>query len=76
MRTTVTFDDDTAAAVEQVRRTHGIGVSAAVNELVRRGVAQRAPIRPFVQETSAGYARIDVTNVSEALETLEGPLSG
>lgn len=73
MRTTVTFDEDTAAAVEQLRRERGVGISAAVNELVRRAVTRQARAHPFVQRTSAGHARIDVTDVGEALEILDGP---
>lgn len=73
MRTTITFEPDTAAAVDQVRREQGVGVSAAVNELVRRGLRAREQGQPFVQRTSAGHARLDVTDVAEALELLEGP---
>ncbi|MGH3901573.1 MAG: CopG family transcriptional regulator [Pseudonocardiaceae bacterium] len=73
MRTTVTFDADTAAAVEQLRRERGIGISAAVNELVRRGVTRQERAHRFVQRTSAGHAKIDVTDVGEALEILDGP---
>lgn len=72
MRTTVEFDDDTAAAVEQVRRESGLGVSEAVNELIRRGMLPRPPSAPFRQRTSALGIRIDVSNVAEALEILEG----
>lgn len=72
MRTTITFDDDTAAVVEQFRRERGVGVSAAVNELLRRGAAHREPRPRFVQETSPGGALIDVTCISEALEYAEG----
>lgn len=76
MRTTVTLDDDTAAVVEQLRRERGLGVSAAVNELIRRGL-NRADARPaFEQRTSPGHARIDVTDVAEALDLLEGPAAG
>lgn len=74
MRTTITMDEDVAAAVEQLRRERSLGVSAAVNELVRRGLHRRSePRRRFEQETSAMSARIDVTNVGDALEFLEGP---
>lgn len=73
MRTTVTFEPDAAAAVEALRRERGLGVSAAVNELVRRGALRRADRPRFVQQTSSGGLKIDVTNVAEALELLEGP---
>jgi Arc/MetJ family transcription regulator len=73
MRTTVEFDDDTAAAVEQLRREAGLGVSEAVNQLVRRGLLVR-PERPsFHQATRPLGLKIDVSNVAEALEILDGP---
>jgi hypothetical protein len=76
MRTTVTFDADTAAAVERLRRERGIGLSEAVNELIRRGLAAEASTRPprrFRQRSVPLGLRIDVANVAEAIETLEGP---
>lgn len=78
MRTTVTLADDAAAAVEQLRREAELGMSAAVNELIRRGAAAAtAPERrPFRQRSYAMGQRIDVRNVAEALETLDGPATG
>jgi hypothetical protein len=73
MRTTVEFDDDTAKAIERLRREQGLGISEAVNELIRRGLTA-GPARPtFRQETRALGIRIDVANVAEALEVLGGP---
>lgn len=72
MRTTVTLDDEVAAAVERLRRERGAGVSAAVNELARRGLAaEPRGARRFEQATSALGVRIDVSNVGEALEQLD-----
>ncbi len=73
MRTTITFDDDVAAALERLRREKGLGLSDAVNELVRAGLRVKTPRRMFRQRTSSLGLRIDVSNVAEALETLEGP---
>jgi hypothetical protein len=73
MRTTVEFDDDTAAAVEQLRRDEGLGVSDAVNELIRRGMLPRPKPVPYQQRTERLGIRIDVSNVAEALEVLDGP---
>jgi hypothetical protein len=73
MRTTVVFDDDVAAAVERLRREKGVGLSDAVNELVRAGLSAKAPRRSFRQRSTPLGLRIDVSNVAEALETLEGP---
>lgn len=72
MRTTIEFDDDTARAVEQLRRAEGMGVSEAVNELIRRGLLPREEQRVFEQRTHPLGAKIDVSNVAEALEVLEG----
>jgi hypothetical protein len=73
MRTTVEFDDDTAAAIEELRRTEHLGVSEAVNELIRRGLLPRPRRTPFRQTTRHLGLKIDVSNVAEALDVLEGP---
>ncbi len=73
MRTTIQFDDDTAAAMLRFRRETGMGVSEAVNHLVRRGLTDRPRGVPFRQRTHPMGLRIDVSNVAEALERLEGP---
>ncbi len=72
MRTTVDLDDDTARALESLRRDRGIGVSEAVNELIRQGLLPRPEHPAFHQRTRRLGLRIDVSNVSEALEVLEG----
>jgi Arc/MetJ family transcription regulator len=73
MRTTVSLDDDVAAAVDQLRRERRLGLSEAVNELIR--LALRTPrSRPvFRQRTAALGLRVDVSNVAEALDLLDGP---
>ncbi|MGH8923144.1 MAG: CopG family transcriptional regulator [Acidimicrobiia bacterium] len=73
MRTTITFDVDVAAAIAQLQRREGLGVSEAVNFLIRAGLLQPAPRRRFKQKTSAMNARFDVTNVAEVIDFLEGP---
>jgi metal-responsive CopG/Arc/MetJ family transcriptional regulator len=73
MRTTVTFDDDVAAAVDRLRRERSIGLSEAVNELIRAGLRMK-PAKPGFRQGSRSIGlRIDVSNVAEALEVLEGP---
>ena len=73
MRTTITLERDTAAAIEHVRRERGIGLSEAVNELIRRGLLYAPAREGFVQKTYAmGPALIDVTNVADALAQAEG----
>jgi hypothetical protein len=74
MRTTLTLADDVAAAVERVRRERSVGLSEAVNDLVRAGLLhQRQPSTPFEQKTHDLGAGIDYSNVADAIETLDGP---
>lgn len=72
MRTTVELDDDTAAEIERLRRDEGMGVSEAVNALVRRGMLPTRKAEPFRQQTRSLGLRIDVSNVADALDVLEG----
>lgn len=74
MRTTVTLDKDVAAAVDQLRRSEGIGVSEALNRIARLGLTVKPARKPFRQRTASIGVRIDVANVAEALETAEGPM--
>jgi hypothetical protein len=73
MRTTVDLADDVTAAVEKLRRERGIGLSAAVNELARAGLTQPTDRKRFRQRTFNLGLKLDVSNVGDALETLEGP---
>ncbi len=73
MRTTITLDRDVALAVRRLRRERGLGVSEAVNELIRLGLRAKAPRSRFRQQTHPLGLRIDVQNVAEALEHLDGP---
>jgi hypothetical protein len=73
MRTTVTLDDDTAAAVTRLRRERALGLSEAINELIRAGLGAKPAGRRFKQRTADIGIRIDVRNVAEALEQLDGP---
>ena len=68
------MDPDVAAAVDAVRRERQIGLSEAVNDLVRAGLARQPSARHrFEQRSSPMRARLDVANVAEALELLDGP---
>lgn len=73
MRSTVTLDDDVAAAVQQLRREQGTGVSEALNRLARAGLTVKRGRPPFRQRTARLGLKVDVTNVAEALELLDGP---
>lgn len=75
MRTTVEFEPEVARAIAELRRERGLGVSDAVNELIRRGLLPRRHEQPFRQRTAPLGLRVDVSNVAEALDALEGPTS-
>lgn len=72
MRATVKLDEDVAAAAEQLRRERHIGLGEAVNELARAGLRWRQARKRFRQQTHDLGLRIDVSNVAEARELLEG----
>jgi hypothetical protein len=72
MRTTVEFDDDTARAVDAIRRERGVGVSEAVNELIRRGLLLPPAAPAFHQRTARLGLRVDVSNIADTLEALDG----
>lgn len=73
MRTTVILADDVAAAVERLRQERSIGLSEALNELVRTGLVGARPRRTFEQQSHDMGQRIDVTDIGEATETLDRP---
>jgi hypothetical protein len=73
MRTTVTLDRDVAAAVERLRKERSLGMSEAINELIRAGLVTKQRRARYKHRAQAVGLRVDVTNVSEALELLEGP---
>ena len=77
MRTTLTLDPDVAASLERFREKSGLGLKEAVNEAMRRGLAQlekgQAARRPFRTRTiDVGEALIDITDVSAAIAYGEG----
>lgn len=54
MPTNVSLDDDVVERVEAFRRERGVGLAAAVNELVRRGLAvQPQDSRPPFRQTAS-----------------------
>ena len=74
MRTTLTLADDVAAAIERLRRERSIGISEAVNELVRAGLAkQEQPAPPFRQKSHDLGRGTDFDDIADTLETLDGP---
>ena len=78
MRTTLTLEDDVAAALEQLRRARGTRFKALVNEVLREGIkqlrARPARGKPFQTESiDLGRPRLaSIDNVAEALALVEG----
>lgn len=72
MRTTITLEDDVAAAIDQRRRENDQGISEVVNELVRKGLTVKELRKPFVQKTYPMGAKIDLSNIAEAISYAEG----
>lgn len=71
MRTTVTLADDVAAAVEQFKRSEGIGVSEAINRLVREGLAKPYTPSQYVHQSYDMGMKVDVTNIGEVIGLLD-----
>ena len=72
MRTTIELAPDTEQAVQALRK-QGRGVSDAVNELIRRGMMVPRQEKPFVARPRRLGVRVDISNVADALDLLEGP---
>lgn len=78
MRTTLTLDDDVAAALERLRKARKLSLKRAVNETLRRGLAQANAPRPErararTRVVSLGRCLVgNVDNVSEVLARAEG----
>lgn len=62
---------DVAAAVEGLRRSEGVGVSEAVNRLVRDGLAKPAAASCYEHTSFQMGPRIDVTDIGEVLSLLD-----
>jgi hypothetical protein len=73
MRTTIRLDDDVAAAAQRLSREEHIGLGEAVNRLARAGLRPgHSKRRSFRQRTADLGLRVDVSNVAEALDLLDG----
>lgn len=78
MRTTLTLDDDVAAALERLRRTRDATLKDIVNDALRRGLSdlsvQRKRREPFeTQVANLGRVRLaSIGNVNETLAVAEG----
>jgi hypothetical protein len=71
MRTTFTLDDDVVAAVEELRRNEGLGISEAVNRLIRAGMVAPAKRARYRHRASDLGLKVDVSNIGEVLDLLD-----
>jgi Arc/MetJ family transcription regulator len=71
MRTTVTLDDDVSAAVQRLREKEGLGLSEALNQLVRAGLAARPRREPYVHRSARLGLKVDISNIGEVLDLLD-----
>ena len=78
MRTTLSLDDDVAAALERVRKTREISFKEAVNQALRQGLRELTlparPRRPY-RTPSASLGRClqpSLDDVAEVLAVAEG----
>lgn len=77
MRTTLTLDDDVAAALERLRRSRDASLKDVVNDALRRGLSdlttrpkRREPFETSVVEL--GRLRLaSIDNISESLAVAE-----
>ena len=73
MRTTVDLADDVAAEVVRLRREKGLGLSEAVNDLARAGLAAQKTRYTYRPRTYDMGARVDLTNIGDVIELLDEP---
>ena len=71
MRTTINLDDDVASEVAKLRRECGLGVSEAVNELARAGIASAHADYQYQHPTRDMGVLVDLANVADVLELLD-----
>ena len=78
VRTTLTLDEDVAAKLQSLARRSGRAFKDVVNDTLRRGLISTpaAARRPFrVQARSLGGVRpgLELDNIGDLLERVEGP---
>jgi hypothetical protein len=74
MRTTITLDDDVATEIDRIRRVEGIGLSEAINRLVREGLDRLRSATPYRHRTAPLGLKSDLTSIPDVLEALENPM--
>jgi metal-responsive CopG/Arc/MetJ family transcriptional regulator len=72
MRTTVSFDQDVLVEIARLRRDKGVGMSEAVNTLLRRGLVRAEEPTPYLHRSSDIGLVVDVSDVADVLDLLDG----
>jgi len=78
MRTTLTLDDDVAAALERLRKARHMKLKELINDVLRRGLKDLStPPKPResfrTRSVALGRARLsNVDNIGETLAIAEG----
>ena len=73
MRTTLTLDDDVAAALERLRKSRNASLKQLVNEALRRGLEEmrgRPKRREPLQTRSVALGRVRVASIDDIGEAL------
>lgn len=71
MRTTINLDPDVLREVTKLRRSRGLGLSEAVNELARAGFHAEPSTFVYEHPTRDMGAIVDVANVADVLDLLD-----
>lgn len=71
MRVMVTLDADVAAAIDKMRREHGMGPSEAINTLVRRVLEIRSEPLAYEHRSFDMGARVDPDDIGTVLDLLD-----
>ena len=78
MRTTLTLDDDVAAALERLRKSRDISLKDVINDALRRGLRDmsqpKKPHKPYRMRTAnLGPSKIgSLDKISDVLALIEG----
>jgi len=60
------------AEVERLRREEGLGISEAVNRLIRQGLASPRRRRRYEHRSADVGLRVDVSDIGSVLDLLDG----
>ena len=81
MRTTLTLDDELAARLRALARRSGRAFRDVVNETLQRGLVRvpagsaRTPFRVVTRDLGALRPGLNLDNIAELIERVEGPLA-